>query len=93
MIPARRKRSSSGPNTASRRVRGGAGGAVGSGDQSTTPISGRYRKARKANTGGHPMRCPTVIVTAPDSRTAVRASAVRAPTASPCSDRSRTSTA
>ena len=47
----------------------------------------------RACAGGHPSRWPKVIVTAPDRRTAVRASAERAPTAIPCSERSSTSTA
>ena len=92
-MPCRRKRSRSGPKTASRSVRGGGGATAGSGDQSTTAASGTKRSATPASTGGQPSRWPSVIVTAPDRSTAVRASAVRAPTASPCSERSSTSTA
>ncbi len=92
-MPSRRKRSRSGPKTASRSVRGGGGGAAGSGDQRTTAASGTKSSATPASTGGQPSRCPRVIVMAPATSTAVRARAVRAPTASPCSERSRTSTA
>ena len=89
----RRKMSRSGSKTASRRVRGAGAATAGSGDQTTIAMSGRKRNARPQNTRLHPILSPTVIATAPAMRVAARYSATRAPTASPCSCRSSTSTA